>query len=102
MESNNAAFEQVGMDLFEGLYSVLHVPADTKSAWNVYPWNEWFLPGRIVDDWVDGIKEIKNESLTPALSKGEEDWYSLDGRKLGKKPTKAGIYIKNGKKVVVK
>ena len=28
----------------------------------------------------DGIKEI--ESLTPALSKGEGDWYDLNGRKL--------------------
>ena len=29
----------------------------------------------------DGIEEIKNESLTPALSKGEGVWYSLDGKK---------------------
>ncbi len=32
----------------------------------------------------DGIEEIKNESLTPSLSKGEGVWYSLDGRKLDK------------------
>ena len=30
------------------------------------------------------------------------DWYDLNGRKLSKKPTKKGVYILNGKKVVVK
>ncbi len=29
-------------------------------------------------------------------------WYTLDGRKLSGKPTKAGLYIVNGKKVVIK
>ena len=48
------------------------------------------------DALIDGI------SLTPALSEGEEDWYSLDGSKLPGKPAKAGIYIQNGKKVVIK
>ena len=30
------------------------------------------------------------------------DWYSLDGRKLSAKPTKKGLYINNGKKVVIR
>ena len=29
-------------------------------------------------------------------------WYTLDGRKLDKMPTKKGVYIKNGKKVIIK
>ena len=29
------------------------------------------------------------------------EWYTLDGRKLSGKPTKAGLYIYNGKKVVI-
>ena len=29
-------------------------------------------------------------------------WYTLDGRKLNGKPTKKGLYIHNGKKVVIK
>ena len=29
-------------------------------------------------------------------------WYSLDGRKLDKQPTKKGLYIHNGRKVVIK
>ena len=29
-------------------------------------------------------------------------WYTLDGRKLSGEPTKKGMYIVNGKKVVIK
>ena len=31
-----------------------------------------------------------------------ETWYTLDGRKLQEKPTTKGVYIQNGRKVVVK
>ena len=31
-----------------------------------------------------------------------DEWYTLDGRKLDKKPTQKGVYIMNGKKQVVK
>ena len=31
-----------------------------------------------------------------------DNWYSLDGRKLAAKPTQKGIYINNGKKIVIK
>ena len=31
-----------------------------------------------------------------------EEWYSLDGRKLQGKPAQKGIYIQNGKKVIIK
>ena len=40
-------------------------------------------------------------SLTPALSQGE-GVYTLDGRKLNAMPTQKGVYIVNGKKVVIK
>ena len=30
------------------------------------------------------------------------DWYDLNGRKLNAKPTTKGVYIQNGKKVVIK
>jgi len=32
----------------------------------------------------------------------DNEWYTLDGRKLGGKPTQRGIYVHGGKKVVVK
>ena len=53
-----------------------------------------------------GVEVVKGEtgirSLTPTLSQGEGAWYSLDGRKLQGKPTQKGVYIMNGKKVVIK
>jgi hypothetical protein len=44
---------------------------------------------------VTGIESIE---LQPW--KGEQ-WWTLDGRKLNRRPSKKGIYIRNGKKVVV-
>ena len=43
-----------------------------------------------------GIESIDNPELTI------DGWYDLNGRKLQGKPTKKGIYIHNGKNVVVK
>ena len=40
------------------------------------------------------------ENLTPALSQGEGAWFDLQGRRVAQ-PTK-GLYIVNGKKVVIK
>ena len=48
----------------------------------------------------DNTTAIRN--LTPALSKGEGGWYDLSGRRLSAKPAAKGIYIHNGKKVVIK
>ena len=42
---------------------------------------------------------------TPPNDDGEEmsgNWYTLDGRKLQGKPTQKGVYISNGKKMVIK
>ena len=42
-------------------------------------------------------------SITPAVSPmSDGSFYTLDGRKLSSKPTQRGIYIVNGKKVVIK
>ena len=46
----------------------------------------------------DGTTSIKD--LTPALSEGEGEWFTLQGQRVAK-PGK-GLYIRNGKKVVIK
>ncbi len=43
-----------------------------------------------------GLKAIDNGQLTI------DNWYDLNGRKLDTVPTKKGVYIMNGRKVVVK
>lgn len=41
-------------------------------------------------------------TITDDVNKKAEQWYSPDGRRLSQKPTKAGLYIINGKKLIVK
>lgn len=53
---------------------------------------------RLVPDGSAGIEEISNEKLVMST----DDYYRLDGRKLQKKPAQQGVYIQNGKKVIVK
>ena len=48
-----------------------------------------------LDGGTTGIHSIENEELTI------DNIYDLSGRKLSGKPSKSGLYIKNGKKVVV-
>lgn len=48
-------------------------------------------------DNATGIINVSAEARNNA-----DGWYSLDGRKLVGKPTHNGIYINNGKKVVIK
>ena len=51
-------------------------------------------------DGTTGIRDIENEQLNMDPSAGA--WFTLDGWKLDKAPTKKGIYIHNGKKEVVR
>ena len=50
----------------------------------------------LVFDDATGVGSIENGKLTI------DNWYDLNGRKLQGMPTKKGVYILNGKKVVVK
>ena len=49
---------------------------------------------------VSGIREVKSGDMKS--EKFNNRWYTLDGRPLQSKPTKAGIYLFNQKKVLVK
>jgi len=73
------------------------------------------LPMRFVlnfgDEETTSLNEklrMKNEEGLTRRPEGEcqfataTEWYTLDGRKLYKKPTKAGLYIHGGNKVVIK
>ncbi|MBR1499060.1 MAG: hypothetical protein IJ615_05465 [Bacteroidaceae bacterium] len=50
------------------------------------------------DDEATGIAEIANSKS----SNGKCDWYTLDGRRLNGKPSRAGVYIYNGIKTIIK
>lgn len=51
----------------------------------------------IGDDGTTGIQQIEN-----GLNLEKSGWYTLDGRRLESAPTRKGLYINNGKKVVIK
>lgn len=47
-----------------------------------------------------GIETVHSEGLT--VNDQSDRWYTLDGRRLSDKPTTKGLYIVNGKKIVIK
>ena len=48
-------------------------------------------------DKSDSVEELQRSTIHPS-----DVWYTLDGRELSCKPTAKGIYINNGKKVIIK
>ena len=57
---------------------------------------------QFVLNFSNGTTAIVNPDATDSQRPADSSIYTLDGRKLTAKPTKKGIYIMNGKKVVVK
>ena len=60
------------------------------------------IPFRRSIEGGEGTTGIDNVNPNPNVNDNEATWYDLGGRKLNGKPAQKGIYIKNGKKVVVK
>ena len=67
------------------------------------------------DDHTNGIVETERNSCDPSVASDQRSsaslftlhsslsgWYTLDGRRLSGKPTQRGLYIDNGKKIVIK
>ncbi len=55
-----------------------------------------------LDGSTTAIKCIGSDNLESRMNVNAEGWYTLDGMKLQGAPTQKGIYINNGKKVVIK
>jgi hypothetical protein len=61
--------------------------------------------GTSAREFVLTFGEVETSSLPQPLQKeGSQNaaWYTLDGRKLDAKPTKKGLYIVNGRKIIIK
>ena len=74
----------------------LHVPIGSKEKYEVADVWKDFL--NIVEDLPTGIVSIENSQLII----DNDVWHTLNGVRLNGKPTKAGVYIVNGKTVVIK
>jgi len=75
---------------------MLHVPIGSKEKYEVANYWDDFL--NIVEDLPTGIVSIDNSQST--IDNGV--WHTLNGVRLNGKPTIPGIYIVNGKRVVIK
>ena len=53
-----------------------------------------------INDGTTGVIELKDGKTEDG--KSLDSWYSLDGRRLNSKPAQKGIYVKNGKKFIIK
>ncbi|MBQ8454431.1 MAG: leucine-rich repeat protein [Bacteroidaceae bacterium] len=62
--------------------------------------NIYFLQEGKDDDLITGVESIEDIEHSPLNI--DHSWFDLSGRKLGGKPAAPGIYIMNGKKVMVK
>jgi len=59
----------------------------------------------VFDNETTSINEeflAKTNDKAERRMKNEEEWFALDGRRLNGKPTTKGMYINNGRKVVIK
>lgn len=113
----------VGGATFKGTYGPVVLPANNKRRLFLANNTLWYPTAELTVRTCRAYFELTNEvpetagapsividygeatSLTPAPSptgEGSGYWYTLDGRRLDKKPTQKGMYVKNGRKVVVK
>ena len=53
-------------------------------------------------DDITGVETIDNGQLTIDNYAGADVWYTINGVKLSGKPTAPGMYINNGKKIIIK
>ena len=53
-------------------------------------------------DFGDGEQTGITTTNYTNFTNDDDAWYSLDGRKLNGKPTKSGVYVNGGRKVVIK
>ena len=67
----------------------------TDKGWTVYDYND-----ESSQEYTGSEPSAVSSIEVSAEEKGL--WYSLDGKRLSGKPTKKGIYVRNGRKVVVK
>ena len=86
-----------------GLPTSMVAASSTRSSEDNYLFEEAEmikLPIDIKSIGNDGDDTTGIRNLTPALSEGEGEWYTLQGQRVTK-PGK-GLYIKNGKKILIK
>ena len=80
-------------------YSLTGLTAETEYEVQVQG-----VTGGVASDWSASVLFTTTEAtgINGLKVAGQEKWYTIDGRKLAKRPTTAGVYILNGSKVIIK
>lgn len=67
--------------------------------------NRCYLPASALTGTNARLKIVAGDATAVNAAKvsgDDEQWYTLDGRKFSGKPTKKGVYVKDGNKVIIK
>ena len=94
----------------DGLYWWFPEANECGVPWQNPVTNSWYNAGLFDNETGKACKalyELHNFAGTSGIegvstAKAEGAWFSLDGKRLSSKPTVGGIYIRDGKKIVVK
>ena len=78
---------------FSAYDATLYVPAGTVDAYRQHP--VWGLFANIVEGTYAGIHETVTQNAVNGV------WYDLNDRQFSAKPSDKGIYIYNGKKLII-
>ena len=103
---SNATAAELGANVVNAELSWQPV-SSSNATQQILPFMGYLLTGDISSVF---STRIEGEGITTDLDNGQwsmvngqcDEWYTLDGRKLSRMPAKSGIYIKNGKKVVIR
>jgi len=56
----------------------------------------------LTDEWGEGIEVVEGIASPVMTQDNNPYWYTLDGRRLNAKPSRPGLYLHGGKKVVIR
>ena len=84
--------ENLQVNAFRAYFQLKGLTADPNAGVRAFVLN-------FGDGETTGIISVHDSGF---MVNGSDAWYTLDGRKLSGKPTRAGVYINNGRKVVIK
>ena len=101
LEANTTA------NLYLGGANKLYYP--TTDGYRINPFRAYFLVDLTSSAGVRAFNIDFGDDATGIASTDSQDasdgadvWYSLDGRRLDGKPTQRGVYVNNGRKIVIK
>jgi len=84
----------MNLGAFRAYFELIGITASDLANARINFIDEQIDEAELEDREISGIVSMNNEQCTI-----NNEWYTLDGRKLDKQPTKKGLYIRNGRKV---